>query len=152
MGIETSWGDFSYFYRGQCWNLAPGSAKPKDFPATQKAQEDRVKHLRELFDQGVPFFSKDVFRQILEQLEHCPANPRQLGDANSQTISLPTLDGAAIECELETGDTSPHEKDTECVAYVKFQVLKWLPSGPSLPGSLLAAEATLISIIERSTR
>ena len=118
MGVETAWGDLVYLYREQCWKLTPGSAKAKHFPATQRAQDNRAKHVRELFNQGLPFFSKDVFRQILDQLEHCRANPRQAGDAEPQTISLPTLDGSTVECELETGDTSPHEEDTEFVSCV----------------------------------
>ncbi len=113
MVIHSSGKLLSYYYQGKCWD--------ENHPAEQQARDDKVKHLQELYNQGLPFFNKKVFRKILDQLDHCRANPRQPGDANRHIITIPALDGSTIRCELETGHTSCSDypiEGTERVAYV----------------------------------
>lgn len=67
--------------------------------------------IKALYDNGVPFFTKDALREIQEQLE---------GDLRvGQKISVRGLDGVTVEFDVIAGQViRPAEADTEYVAYV----------------------------------
>lgn len=85
-----------------------------------------AKRLRSLYEQGVPFFSKSTFREIVRQLDHCHANPcppvhkdDSDSDQDRPAISIPAIDGTVVETRLKTGLVMPGDKkNTEFVLYV----------------------------------
>jgi hypothetical protein len=98
-----------------------------------QAKDEVVKRLVELYDQGVPFFSKDVFRNVLDQLQHCRANPSLPSGVEAHTISIPAVNGTVVEFELETGSVKPRYGGTELVVYVLYSSpFLFLPSCPRL--------------------
>ncbi|KAK3902844.1 hypothetical protein C8A05DRAFT_15143 [Staphylotrichum tortipilum] len=110
-GVSTAGKAWVYFYRGKAWELE--DLRGTELAAKKRFKEESAKRLRELYDQGVPFFSKAVFRHVLDQLNHCRANP---DPPSPHIISIPTLNDSAVECELETGvATETDDKDVELV-------------------------------------
>ncbi|KAK3300822.1 uncharacterized protein B0H64DRAFT_414613 [Chaetomium fimeti] len=60
--------------------------------------EDSVSLILRLYNEGIPLFSKTIFRDIVEQLDRC------LEDANSeQKVSIMGLDGTLVHFFFETG-------------------------------------------------
>lgn len=126
VGVATAGKAWVYFYHGKAAGIE--DLDGAELEAKQRLWDESAKQLRELYDQGVPFFTKAVFRNVLDQLEHCRANPRTPGHGppNPYIISIPTMNGTTVELELETGVTMPIEdKDVELVVYI-----------PPLPTSL----------------
>lgn len=103
-----------HVYRGK-------ASQPTYQPAQQqyeesvRARQDAFDRLRELYNQGVPFFSKEVFRHVVAQLDHCRANPRPPGNAEPHVISIPALDGTTVKMELETGKRMVRASDVEFI-------------------------------------
>jgi hypothetical protein len=54
------------------------------------------------YDEGVPFFSKDIFRDVAEQLDRCldSSNPEH-------RVSLTALDGTLVSFLIEVGRVEP---------------------------------------------
>lgn len=71
-----------------------------------------ISRLRQLYDEGMPFFSKTVFRDTANQLDHCRANPRPFGGPDPHIISIPDLHGTVIKFALETGRVRSRYQDT----------------------------------------
>ncbi|KAL2020086.1 hypothetical protein VTK56DRAFT_8890 [Thermocarpiscus australiensis] len=84
-------------------------------PPLDRDKQVIAERLRSLYEQGVPFFTKRVFREVLRQLDHCRANPRPVDDANCHIISIPAVDGTVVETKLETGRVRPLDDKTESV-------------------------------------
>lgn len=88
---------------------------------SEKAIQDTVSRLNNLYDEGVPFFSKAVFQAIVAQLDAGRAEPRPHKGPNPHIISVPAVDGTTIKFKLETGIIESYrqekENDTEFVAY-----------------------------------
>jgi hypothetical protein len=141
-----------------------GKSLRPEYDLTALEREARVpmrqaafERLRELYNQGVPFFSKDVFRHVVAQLDHCRANPRAPDDAQPHVISIPAIDGTTVELELETGELMYREVDIDFIVYVLVKDFIHL-TPPSFSrcltagiGQSLTAEAILISTIARSS-
>ena len=77
--------------------------------------QDKVARLQQLYDQGVPFFSKSVIRDLVSQLDECRAN------GSHPNISIPSINGTVIKFILETGDAEclgdSEDEDIEFVTY-----------------------------------
>jgi hypothetical protein len=82
------------------------SAKQPHSSITREEKEElmSVAHhiLREKYDAGVPFFGKDIFRDISLQFEKC-----QHGTTLSQKVAITDLNGSTIEFPIETGQVYP---------------------------------------------
>jgi len=128
-----------YLYRGR------DPRDPAALTETELAERHRLwgdvrERIRQLNDQGVPLFSKAVFRHILDQLEYCRANPQPPNSVRRPVISLPTIDGhTAVDVELETGQVQRPFGDAEprvyCTNMLPFSVQ------PSLSRSLPTNDA-----------
>lgn len=97
-----------------------GCDSDDDLDQQEEAQET-VARLRSLYEQGVPFFSKRTFQDLVRQLDYYRANPsahalagvhEDDSDPDSDSdlgkdwpvVSVPTIvDGLAVECRLKTG-------------------------------------------------
>lgn len=106
-----------------------------------RARENAFDRLRELYNQGMPFFSKEVFRHVVAQLDHCRANPRPPGDADPHVISIPALDGTTVKLELETGQLMVRESDVDFIVYATQRSSSRLLSSWSRGSSHLRAQA-----------
>jgi hypothetical protein len=107
--------------------------RPTDTKGAQE-KERAAKRLQELYDEGVPFFRKEVFRHILDQLTLCRADPRPPGGAEPHMISIMAIDGTEVEVELETGyvlHNTPFP-GMELVAYVPMVSITLMIISPSL--------------------
>ncbi|KAK4033147.1 hypothetical protein C8A01DRAFT_40402 [Parachaetomium inaequale] len=94
-----------HVYSGKCRD---DLLEPTDTKGAQE-KEKAVKRLQELYDEGVPFFKKEVFGHILDQLTFCRANPRPPGSsAEPHMILIIAVDGTKVEIELETGRALQH--------------------------------------------
>jgi hypothetical protein len=125
------------------------SAKPVRAQSTRhlttaervQARDEATKRLRELYDQGVRFFSKDVFQQVVEKLERCRADSSHSDGAKPHTISIPAVDGTEVVFQLATGSVKPcyphmELENAELVVYVILLTslpfpLLFLSAGPS---------------------
>lgn len=54
--------------------------------------------IRDLYDAGIPFFTKEAIRDVYQQLK----KPRK-----DQKISVKGLDGVFVDFEMQNGHTSP---------------------------------------------
>lgn len=82
-----------------------------------------IARLQQLYDQGVPFFSKSVIRDIVTQLDDGHANPRPANSPNPHVISIPSVNGTVVKSKLETGhaETSCFSvSEQEDVEFVKY--------------------------------
>ena len=65
------------------------------------------------YDAGVPFFTKDVFRDVVQQLES-ESNP-------GRRVSITGLDGLAVHFPIETGTSRPdiemEDEEMLCILY-----------------------------------
>ena len=96
--------------------------------------DDSRKRIRQLYDQGVPLFSKTVFRRILDQLEYSRANPQPPDVVGHPVISLPTIDGhTTVEVELEIGHVWPQDRNVQPVVYytARFSFSSAIPNPES---------------------
>jgi len=84
-------------------------------PPDMTLQEQRVEMaaanelLREKYDAGVPFFTKDVIRSVVEQL-----------DKGNETVAIKGLDGRDVHFTVGTGKLHPFfrpEENKICVMY-----------------------------------
>lgn len=74
-----------------------------------------TERIRSLYEQGLPFFKKSVFQDLVRQLDNCRANDPPV---EGQIISIPAVDGSVVEVELETGLVMHRiDKETELVVY-----------------------------------
>jgi hypothetical protein len=93
--------------------------------------QDTITRLQQLYDQGVPFFSKSVIRGVVTQLDDGHANPRPANGPNPHVISIPSVNGTVNKSKLETGhaETSCFTiSEQEDVEFVKYG---FLPPPPS---------------------
>lgn len=67
---------------------------PMSLDERREAQIEAHRLIREKYDAGVPFFTKDLLRDI----------SRQLGDSSSKVVSVTGLDGVAVQIPLKTAD------------------------------------------------
>jgi hypothetical protein len=102
----------------------PFDSTDEERAETMRAMRDNATLLRSLYDRGVPFFSKQIFRGLVSQLDHGRANPRPATGAEAHVIRIPTVDESFVECELEVGRVvrlpvrdQPQSPDTEIVMY-----------------------------------
>jgi hypothetical protein len=85
--------------------------------------QDAIARVQQLYDQGVPFFSKSGIRDIVTQIDGCHANPRPANSSNPYVILMPSINGTIIKSKLETGiaETScftvSEQEDIEFVKY-----------------------------------
>lgn len=81
------------------------------------AMHDVYNRIHRLYTSHQPFFAKDVFRYILEQLDRWRA---RRFPAN-HVIFIPALDGSRVKVELETGTVWHHptavDSDVACTTY-----------------------------------
>ena len=85
--------------------------------------QDTIARLKQLYDQGVPFFSKSVIRDIVTQLDDGHANPRPANGSNPHVISIPSVNGTVIKSKLETGHAEAScfsVSEQEDVEFVKY--------------------------------
>lgn len=84
-------------------------------PNNPKTEEEALASIDGFYNARVPFFSKDVLRSALEQMQR----PLVEGDK----IVLEALDGAMVEYKMRTGAISLNfadEDPEEWVMYVKY--------------------------------
>lgn len=67
---------------------------PSNAPATK---DEALARIDQLYESGVPFFTKESIRAILEQFQRPPVH----GDK----VFVKDLLGATVECDIKTGDT-----------------------------------------------
>lgn len=60
--------------------------------------------ITQLYDDGVPVFTKAALENIANQFDKCAATM-----ALGQTIRVPALNGAIVEFPLETGNPYPYD-------------------------------------------
>lgn len=113
----------SWFHVGDSSDDEEFERNPNEEP---QAMVDR---LCLLYNQGVPFFSKSTFRDIVRQLDHHRANPHHpaheiheddpdLGQ-DWPAISIARIDGTVAKARLKTGCVKPGDKkNTEFILYV----------------------------------
>ncbi|KAK4121907.1 hypothetical protein N657DRAFT_647404 [Parathielavia appendiculata] len=118
-----------YVSRGKC----VGTGRSLMETELMQARDEVKKRIHELYEQGVPFFSKKVFQHALEQIEHCRNAPTPPNGAKAPIISMPTVDGRVVEYVLETGSVKPYHpdewKDTEFVVgdpYLDYRAVQHL--------------------------
>ena len=117
-----------------CYSYLDSPASADDMDS--KNAQVIVDHIRPLYDQGVPFFSRGTFQEVVRQLDHCRASPCPPAlaqppvdsddpDSDGQdrpVISLPAIDGIVVQTRLKTGLVKPGDKkNTEFVLYVGIQ-------------------------------
>jgi hypothetical protein len=95
-----------------------------------RAPQAMADHLRLLYSQGVPFFRKSTFRDIVSQLDHYRANSRppaheiteddsDLDDQDWPAISIARIDGTLAKARLKTGLVKRGDKkNTQFILYV----------------------------------
>ncbi|KAK4102442.1 hypothetical protein N658DRAFT_523031 [Parathielavia hyrcaniae] len=90
----------------------------------EQARDEAIRRLQELYEQGVPFFSKHVFRHALEQIEDCRNGaatwPTSPDGAEARIISIPTVDGGVTNYKVEMGSVDSGEPYLE---YKTFESL-----------------------------
>jgi hypothetical protein len=119
MGLQCSGKLTTYFWRAR-YREQPRDLTDAGVAAWRRTKDERAKRLRELYDQGVPFFSKAAFRYFVDQLDRCRADPRPPPpDPNPHIISIPAIHGSVVECELEAGSARIFGGCMEFVAYVQ---------------------------------
>jgi hypothetical protein len=85
-----------------------------------------LEYVCSLYEQGVPFFTKHAFREIVRQVDLCRANlptpPAEVHDDDPDAdhewpfISIPAIDGTVIDRPLTIGCVKPGDsRDTEFV-------------------------------------
>lgn len=111
---STPQGTWMYRYSGKL-SLPPEDITEELVAERTQARDIAAKRLQELYDQGVPFFSKDTIRGIVGQLKRCRADPRPASGQVPRIISVPALDGTVVKNELETGEVKPKDEKTEFV-------------------------------------
>lgn len=68
--------------------------------------------IRSLFEAGVPFYTKEAIRNVLQQLER--------SGEKGQKVSVRGLDGVIVDFEIETGITLPADQpDLEFIVCVQ---------------------------------
>jgi hypothetical protein len=78
-----------------------------------KTMEETQARIDELYESGVPFFSKEVIRFVYEQ---CQRKPRR-----GEMIYVKDITGALVEFECQTGDVKgENEKDGVKFEYILY--------------------------------
>lgn len=86
------------------------SEPPRDEPKTMEEAQARID---ELYEAGVPFFSKEGIRFIHEQ---CQRKPRR-----GEMIYVKDITGALVEFECQTGDVKGEiDKDGVKLEYILY--------------------------------
>jgi hypothetical protein len=118
------------------WAHVGDSSDDDEFEENEnRAPQAMVDHLRLMYNQGGPFFSKSTFRDIVCQLDHYRANPRppahEIHEDDSDldyqdwpAISIARIDGTLAKARLKTGLVKRGDKkNTQFILYVLIQVL-----------------------------
>ncbi|KAJ5898018.1 hypothetical protein N7504_008306 [Penicillium tannophilum] len=79
----------AHYYCHNRWSNGP----PADTP---KSEEEALARIDELYNSGVPWFSKETIRSALEQIQRPPAHGDQ--------IVVKAVDGAMVEYDIKSGD------------------------------------------------
>ena len=110
MPWHTSLGDDGFIF------LATADLLNPRMTAEEKTEELEAANrlIKAKYDAGVPFFTKDVFRDVIQQLE----SETNLG----RRVSITGLDGFAVYFPIETGTSHPDlqfedDEDIICVLY-----------------------------------
>lgn len=80
--------------------------------------------VRALYNEGVPFFTKESLRDLVRQIDETNAKYRlghSLSDG-SHSFRLPTLQEDVVEVKVETG--SPYFQSETCLKYIQMCHLK----------------------------
>ncbi|KAJ5946792.1 hypothetical protein N7454_003631 [Penicillium verhagenii] len=87
---------WTYYYCHQRWSDGPPADTPKN-------EEEALARIDELYNAGVPWFSKDTLRSVLEQIQRKPTHGDQ--------IFVKAIDGAVVEYDMKIGDVKPMRED-----------------------------------------
>ncbi|KAJ5690103.1 hypothetical protein N7462_004495 [Penicillium macrosclerotiorum] len=87
---DTGLGSYSYM----CTRRWP--EMPHDAP---QSIDEAVARIDQMYESGIPFFTKDAIRSAFEQCQQEPASGKK--------IYLPGLDGAIVEFDTWTGESRP---------------------------------------------
>ncbi len=95
-----------------------------DPPMTSEERRDKLAAAQHLiqakYDAGVPFFTKDQFRDVVRQLDAITQQREQGNHDETATISITGLDGLVVQFPIDTGKVYVHYKPRNggvCIMY-----------------------------------
>ncbi len=116
------------------------TANLPDPPMSREERRDKwtaAQHLIQAkYDAGIPFFTKDQFRDVVRQLDTITQQRKQGNHDETATISITGLDGLVVQFPIDTGKVYLHHQPRDggvCIMYERRNLVQ--------PASLLTSNS-----------